>query len=274
MSVKKFEVRLATRPIPRCERYPHGVPSTVETAVYEEHELEHAQALMEAVRGGDAAAANELACLHELKVLLPGSRFLRPTEQERWDETRRPVGETTEERRKVNRERAKVDDAAQTTLVAPEGTSSLFEAPKKAKKDAVVERDNAAEYDGDLLSDPTADRAFITHPSTTPETQQRAAMSALPRTGSDKMRVLLFLYEEDERGATDWEIERALGMKHQTASARRYDLAKGGWIVESGVTRKTDTGNDAAVWVLSAEGRINFDQLRVRKAEHDRSRAV
>lgn len=266
---RRFEVTLATRPVPRCESFPRGLPSEVVTALYEEHEMEYVSALRTRLDGGDVAAAQELAAFHELKSRFDGGRLLRPTEQARWEEThtwvRERPGEAAKRRQPV---------AGQTTLVPPPGTASLFEPPKRAKKAEEVERDNAAEYDPNALNDPASSRTFITDPDKTPATQRKAAMSALPRSGSDKLRVLLFLYEEEGRGATDEEIAAELRLPLNTARPRRYDLAKEEWIVESGRTRKTVTGSDAAVWVLSEKGRINFDQLRARRSDRDRSRAV
>ena len=50
-------------------------------------------------------------------------------------------------------------------------------------------------------------------------------------------------------GATDDEIEEALGKRHQTVSARRRELFLLGSIVEQGGRRKTRSGRTAKVWV-------------------------
>lgn len=78
------------------------------------------------------------------------------------------------------------------------------------------------------------------------------------RSGSgptDAWRVLDFIRSQGDRGATDDEIEVALGLPHQTASARRRDLEKGGQIYNTSARRRTRTGTPAAVW-------------RVRPTEH------
>lgn len=49
-------------------------------------------------------------------------------------------------------------------------------------------------------------------------------------------------------GATCDEVEALTGMKHQTASARVRELAKGGEIVDSGARRETRSGCAAIVW--------------------------
>jgi len=51
-------------------------------------------------------------------------------------------------------------------------------------------------------------------------------------------------------GATCDDVEVALGMKHQTASARIRELAQIGLIASRGV-RKTRSGRNATVWMKS-----------------------
>jgi hypothetical protein len=141
--------------------------------------------------------------------------------------------------------------------------------PKARRAAGYFERDNAAEEPS--LEDPEETRSFITHPATTPPAQRRAAMDVLPRTGSDKLRVLTMLWEEAEHGATDEEIAEALRLPLNTARPRRYDLMKQGWVVESGRERPTATKSEATVWVLSEAGRKNFERLRYEK-HHDTTR--
>jgi hypothetical protein len=67
---------------------------------------------------------------------------------------------------------------------------------------------------------------------------------------SQKARVLEFIMARGTEGATDDEIETALGLKHQSASARRNELARESAIVSSGLHRKTTSGDEATVWVI------------------------
>jgi len=70
-----------------------------------------------------------------------------------------------------------------------------------------------------------------------------------------RSRVLGFIESTFIHGATDDEIEVALGMRHQTASARRRDLVLSGLAKDSGKRRKTRSGRSATVWVaISKEG--------------------
>jgi hypothetical protein len=100
-----------------------------------------------------------------------------------------------------------------------------------------------------------------------PVTERRAAILVFPRTGTQRRRVLDFIASCDERGATDYEVAQALGsITHRWVLAtRRGELEKDGWVRDSGKTRKTDTGSDAAVWVLTEQGREEWPKLAARK---------
>lgn len=53
------------------------------------------------------------------------------------------------------------------------------------------------------------------------------------------------------RGLTDDEIERILGLRHQSVSPRRRELVLLGKVVKSGRTRATRSGRQATVWVTA-----------------------
>jgi hypothetical protein len=61
-----------------------------------------------------------------------------------------------------------------------------------------------------------------------------------------------FIASSGDQGATDDEIERATGLIHATASARRNDLVRSGQVKRSSLTRKTRRGRAAIVWVATA----------------------
>ena len=82
-----------------------------------------------------------------------------------------------------------------------------------------------------------------------PGTAKAAAAAALPRSGSDRRRVLDYVSLRGGYGATDDELEVELGLPHQTASARRNGLVADGWLVDSGLRRNTRTGAQATVWI-------------------------
>jgi hypothetical protein len=80
------------------------------------------------------------------------------------------------------------------------------------------------------------------------DTSVEAAESMEPNAGTLRALVLDFIRGRLGAGATDDEIEVALGMRHQTASARRRELAIGKWIEDSGERRATRSGRMAIVW--------------------------
>lgn len=85
-------------------------------------------------------------------------------------------------------------------------------------------------------------------------TSKAAAAKHLPKSGSKRRRIFDMIRAAGAHGATDDEIERALELPHQSASAGRNTLAADGWITKSGRTRPTRYGNAAAVWVVSNTG--------------------
>lgn len=76
--------------------------------------------------------------------------------------------------------------------------------------------------------------------------------SLFPPIHPGRQRVLEFVTKRGfYKGATDDEIERALRMRHQTASARRRELVKDGLIMASGRKRPTRSGRFATIWVAT-----------------------
>lgn len=80
-----------------------------------------------------------------------------------------------------------------------------------------------------------------------------AAARVLPAAHTAARRVLDFIRSQEWVGATDDEVEIVLKMQHQTASARRRGLVLTGWVVDSGVKRKTRSGSLAIVWIVKGE---------------------
>ena len=81
------------------------------------------------------------------------------------------------------------------------------------------------------------------------DTSMEAAVEIEPHAGTLLEKVLTEIRRSGVIGRTDDEIEEQLGLRHQTASARRNDLAGRGIIVDSGRTRRTSSGRKATVWV-------------------------
>jgi hypothetical protein len=81
-------------------------------------------------------------------------------------------------------------------------------------------------------------------------TSEAAAQAVRPKAPSQKLRVLRYVASRAEDGATDDEIEVALALPHQSASARRNDLVREGKLRDSGLRRKTRAWQQAVAWVL------------------------
>ena len=82
------------------------------------------------------------------------------------------------------------------------------------------------------------------------DTSLDAAMSVASKTETVRQRVLSFIKERGTTGATCDEVEIELGMPHQTASARLWELRKMDLATDDmkGV-RLTRTGRRARVWM-------------------------
>lgn len=78
------------------------------------------------------------------------------------------------------------------------------------------------------------------------DTSAAAAESMAPLTGKLRVKVYQFIGNR-MFGATCDEVEVALGLRHQTASARCYELKHMGWIYETNDRRPTRSGRKAVV---------------------------
>lgn len=107
----------------------------------------------------------------------------------------------------------------------------------------------------------------------TADTRSAARDSIRSTAENLRIEVLKYLGRCGERGATDEEIQLALGMKGNTERPRRRELEKAGAIRSSG-TRKTRSGRSAAVWVIAPppdrDGQLSLfaETPRDRYAEH------
>jgi len=83
-------------------------------------------------------------------------------------------------------------------------------------------------------------------------TSKAAATSQVLKAEADEARVFAYLQGCEGGGATDDEVEVALHMLHQTASARRRGLVLKDFVVDSGRTRETRTGCHATIWITAS----------------------
>ena len=79
-------------------------------------------------------------------------------------------------------------------------------------------------------------------------TSLAAAVAIEPVSGKDRLRVLLYLREQGQRGATDEQIQDALGLPGSTERPRRIELWEKGLVWKSIETRLTRSGRKATVW--------------------------
>jgi hypothetical protein len=68
-------------------------------------------------------------------------------------------------------------------------------------------------------------------------------------TGKLHKSVLGLLRSWKSYGGSDWEIENALGLTHQSASARRRELVLRGLVHDSGLKRMGGSRRKVTVWV-------------------------
>ena len=87
---------------------------------------------------------------------------------------------------------------------------------------------------------------FVGAPHNGVPTSIDAARAALPRMGTDEARILAYIREKGS--AICDEVEFALDMPHQTASARINGLAEKKLLVRTSRRRKTRSGRDAFVY--------------------------
>lgn len=85
-------------------------------------------------------------------------------------------------------------------------------------------------------------------PYSEPTTSRDAAISVAECAPMLRRKVLGAIMDTGDRGATCDELEVALGMSHQTCSARVHELMKSAHIETRGLKRATRSGRKAWVW--------------------------
>lgn len=87
-------------------------------------------------------------------------------------------------------------------------------------------------------------------------TSVQAALKVLPRTGSLRRQVYEYILRKGFDGATDQEIESDLEIDGNTIRPTRISLVRDGFIIDTGLTRKNDNGNECIVWRSAEEGML------------------
>ncbi len=81
-------------------------------------------------------------------------------------------------------------------------------------------------------------------------TSVAAAIDIGPALNDLQIRLLAFLRERGDEGATDEEGVEALGWSPSTYRPRRVELVAKGLVRDRGTQRKCRSGRNAAVWVV------------------------
>lgn len=82
-------------------------------------------------------------------------------------------------------------------------------------------------------------------------TSVEAARRISGKSQALRARVFAYIQAQGELGATDEEVQTALGMGGSTQRPRRVDLETAGMVRDSGRTRRTTSGRQAVVWVAA-----------------------
>lgn len=85
---------------------------------------------------------------------------------------------------------------------------------------------------------------------TTADTSRAAYAIKRSTAHADRLRIADFIRSRGIDGSTCDEAEEALGMSHQTCSARFSEMSKVQTLVPSGELRKTRTGCKAMVYLV------------------------
>lgn len=85
------------------------------------------------------------------------------------------------------------------------------------------------------------------------ETSVNAANEIKPGAGTLRMAVLDFIGKCGDNGATDDEVQVALGMNPSTQRPRRVELWDMGLVRDSGRTRLTRSRRKATVWIVNEQ---------------------
>lgn len=86
-----------------------------------------------------------------------------------------------------------------------------------------------------------------------PDTSVKMAARKIGKTGTQRQLIYSLALGSVE-GVTDDEIEQRLGFLHQSASAARNSLMNDGWLYDTGIRRRTRSGEEAIAWIAHPGG--------------------
>lgn len=235
-------VRWQTRAVPRGNLpYREGAPAEwfeIEMTDVEFKEMQRVTRLVAALPVGPdrSAMVNEIAVQMELRCLL-GARLLTKVEQRARGLI--PAGEA-----KLTRG-AQAEGPIQTTFLEPEGTSTVFKIPEKARRKlGLTDRDNIGTGQARARRD-DPDTSHAAAASISPDelrASQRAVLDCFDRYGPMHDELFVARYEEI-RDAHGWPSQSVSGLR-----SRRDELVDGGLMIDTGRTVVLQSGRSGKVW--------------------------
>ena len=114
------------------------------------------------------------------------------------------------------------------------------------------------------LSDPRAPGVKVRRDARA--TSVAAGALAMPRSGTQRMKVLGAIASAGSHGATDAELAERLNILLNSEQPRRLELVEGHWIEDSGDKRAFGGHGEGVVWRLTAQGRAEWARLHAQVA--------
>ena len=118
----------------------------------------------------------------------------------------------------------------------------------------LVEEFNIRNGKHDLEDDPGKKKLGLFHKRGS-ETARKAALDNYPRSGTQRLEVLLAVAAAGEDGATSDEISTQYNIRLYSVKPRMFELRQGKWLMINGTTRPSDTGSAVDVHYLTDKAR-------------------
>ena len=96
-----------------------------------------------------------------------------------------------------------------------------------------------------------AGRRRVSPPGSGPDTSREAAERIAPVASALAAQVMLFIADQGEQGATDQEVQQALGLSGDTERPRLWELKHCGFVRDSGTRRRSPSGRPVRVYVAT-----------------------
>lgn len=130
---------------------------------------------------------------------------------------------------------------------------------KKAAKDMADRVEGTTSTPVPALADPERPGALVR--ADPHDTEVNAAVRSRVGNGTWRRKTLDAIHAAGADGMIDYDIATRIGYIEPRVASRRGELVTDGWVEDSGMRRKTGTGSEAIVWVLTAQGRAEYSLL-------------